>query len=246
MFATVFVRGRRWAIVRRNSSVCRFFCSGYASGPSAGHAPTSSSRVAASSTVWPLAGDAFTSPSTASAAPVLSAPTTSYVSSSAFATTCIPFIDEPSLRSMNEKAFWPRTERTQPLRTTVSPIAASPMSFTLRRGGAGASTDATAVRRAQRAAAIRGARAAANMGKKRRTRDGAKAMDDDAFASEDAKPTKGPMPRIKPRITKLSRKQKLRKALKQERGERSADRAVVSTSRKTSKADRKANAKALW
>ena len=90
------------------------------------------------------------------------------------------------------------------------------------------------------------ARAAANMGKKRRTRDGAKAMDDDAFAGEDAKPTKGPMPRIKPRITKLSRKQKLRKALKQERGERSADRAVVSTSRKTSKADRKANAKALW
>ena len=83
------------------------------------------------------------------------------------------------------------------------------------------------------------------MGKKRRTRDGAKAMDDDAFAGEDAKPAKGPMPRIKPRITKLSRKQKLRKALKQERGERSADRAVVSTSRKTSKADRKANAKAL-
>ena len=94
-------------------------------------------------------------------------------------------------------------------------------------------------------AAVR-ARAAATMGKKRRTRDGAKAMDDDAFAGEDAKPAKGPMPRIKPRITKLSRKQKLRKALKQERGERSADRAVVSTSRKTSKADRKANAKALW
>ena len=99
---------------------------------------------------------------------------------------------------------------------------------------------------ASHARAAARARAAANMGKKRRTRDGAKAMDDDAFAGEDAKPTKGPMPRIKPRITKLSRKQKLRKALKQERGERSADRAVVSTSRKTSKADRKANAKALW
>ena len=84
------------------------------------------------------------------------------------------------------------------------------------------------------------------MGKKRRTRDGAKAMDDDAFAGEDAKPTKGPMPRIKPRITKLSRKQKLRKALKQERGEATVDKASKKQTRDQKKLAKRVKARSLW
>ena len=54
-------------MVRRNSNVCPFFCSGYVS---AAASPTSSTRDASTSVACPLAGDAFTSPSTATLAPV--------------------------------------------------------------------------------------------------------------------------------------------------------------------------------
>lgn len=45
---TVFVRGRRWAMPLRNSSVCRFFCSGYFSASQ----PPISSTVSALSSIW--------------------------------------------------------------------------------------------------------------------------------------------------------------------------------------------------
>ena len=141
------LRGRRCAIERRNSSECFFFCRGYSS---AGHAPTSSTDDALTSSTCPLPLEATTSPITETAAPVLSSSiTVSYDCMSPAATTCMPLRLEPSFTSTKENAFWERTVRTQPLSNTVLPIAFSPSSSSfatfLRRkvaapaGGAGVS-----------------------------------------------------------------------------------------------------------
>ena len=87
---------------RRNSSECRFFCSGKVS---AGHAPTSSTELARTSMDCPLPCDATTSPTTEIAAPVVSSDTVPYEAMPAGAITCIPLRLEPSLSSTKEKAF---------------------------------------------------------------------------------------------------------------------------------------------
>ena len=57
----VFVRGRRWAIVRRNSNEWPFFCNGYVATSAM---PWTVTAVACTSVAWPLPGDAFTKPVT--------------------------------------------------------------------------------------------------------------------------------------------------------------------------------------
>merc|ERR1712146_272602 len=61
----------------------------------------------------------------------------------------------------------------------------------------------------------------------------------------DIKPT-APQPVKKKLITKLSRKQKLRKALKQKRGEDSVSRAEAKSERHSKKLDKRLWAKNLW
>ena len=116
--------GGRWS--RRNSNECRFFCSGYVSGS----APAVHDRrsAACTSVACPLAGDAFTSPSTVTLQPVREVLDFRSRSSAASpsATTCMLARQEPSLSSRKLKPpLESRRVRTQPCSRTCLPTASA-------------------------------------------------------------------------------------------------------------------------
>mmetsp|Transcript_18601 Transcript_18601/g.33170 ORF Transcript_18601/g.33170 Transcript_18601/m.33170 type:complete len:238 (+) Transcript_18601:1179-1892(+) len=127
----VLLRGRRWAISRRNSKVWRFFCSGYVES----QPPTNSTVAAFSSIVCFPPTEATISPDAMMEAPVAKAPSSSSSHPavlSGFSTTCSPPKLLPSVTSINANCFWSRTVLHHPLISTLRPTAPSPASLSSR------------------------------------------------------------------------------------------------------------------
>ena len=131
MAPKVLVRGRRWAISRRNSRVCRFFWRGYSSGSAW---PSTSRRLALISYFWFLPSDSTSSPTALTLQPVLKDSTRAKSGEEGSTTICRSVRVEPSLIWMKETAPEERRVLTQPW-TCTSPPAVSRlrMSLTLVR-----------------------------------------------------------------------------------------------------------------
>ena len=115
MALKVLVRTRRWGMVRRNSSVWRFFCRGY----SPGQVPSTVTALAFTST--PLRSLATRVPSTLREVPIgIKALTSGMTSLSS--TICRCLSDVPSLSSRNATFLESREVRTQPHTVTSVPM----------------------------------------------------------------------------------------------------------------------------
>ncbi len=112
------VRGRRWAMVRRNSTVWRFFCRGY----SGEEAPSTTISEAWISKGCLASGVSNRVPVTRRAAPTfweaISLKFSIFPSSN---TTCTPLKEVPSFRSIKPRALESRIDRAQPQTVTVFP-----------------------------------------------------------------------------------------------------------------------------
>mmetsp|Transcript_39137 Transcript_39137/g.96944 ORF Transcript_39137/g.96944 Transcript_39137/m.96944 type:complete len:238 (+) Transcript_39137:165-878(+) len=126
----VLVRGRRCAMLRRYSSVWRFFCSGKVLA-SAG--PTTRMDSVDTSTACLPPMDTTTVPSMMTAAPVVTCPSATSAAPSAVSVTTawMPLRLEPSLTSTKDSPFCSRTVRTHPRSCTLSPTRDMPPSVPL-------------------------------------------------------------------------------------------------------------------
>ena len=109
----LLVRGRRWAMVRKNSSECRFFCRGKLSGSAR---PYTSTCCARTSHFCPLPGEGTSSPVTRTAAPVAASPRPSWAGVPVSTMHCMLVRQEPSLISTKLKSLASRRVRIQPHR----------------------------------------------------------------------------------------------------------------------------------